>query len=930
MANRDVVMSDAGSAAAAAANPTGTLTRKSVFLCEFCKTTINVNQLHPLDSRTQMILCVYCEKRRRVTSEDIWCPPEFNMTCAMFLQEFHRVQVTGGYGDPEALNAQRVLSFTFREHASSINKYLIHLSSTLARGRVLHVSEMGPYDAPCTISSVFSEVSALVALFSMETFYTALPPEAKLIENMFKFLNYWRLQVDVQAGLDSQRYNQIALILRALAGMFRSRVMPKAFLDSLGEQVGEGAAAKQLAFWVSRFWKEYDDAHATGSTTEICNTCFLQLHDAAQAAAAFCGSTNSPKNMEAFERSMPGVTTILDYVSDRRCEEIPQVVRVPGFQLLIYCGADEIRRRLASMPGPTETLFAVRCIRCLQELLDGLDTRPASLAFRTRSRAIECLCGILRMMLLDQRTAQILCGDELPRNQQRLPDLLYLILSRGASLSASALSEAAGCVWNVAVKLAGHHEVTFSSIEFLVPLFTDFKHLHGQPSLVDRAFGALSLITRQAPAASLILAKACPTIVDYICDLLRDAKIDTATAPRMASTLLHLTESPEALEIIGLQRPTNWEEIINMLRTNPQNVSSLYTDKRVYNNRQKLTSALYSVALRLFPKLRERNFFQELVVIVGILQELGLLREAIERKPNFVSGLPEDTPANVGMAFQLISSAGSSAEMSKRLVRHPTDESLSIVNAVIAWIVKPPHSGTHIQVFRVVIMAMDKLFAIDEARRLAVNAGILIAMLTWFIAGRQTNARNYAVFAEFCDSLRASLQIQPRVAADDIARLPVVGGVLTSPCAICFLAMGVEETLPDGTRGTRVVRKMIPCGHPYHENCLREWVHVHGKNSCPVCRAPMEIPGDSDPEYQLLTIFREKIASMSADPSSIPQYTEPELVEALNDPIGHGLPRASTEVAQSAAGAAADAGDEPAFNIGRPGLHRARRRSPPR
>ncbi len=57
-----------------------------------------------------------------------------------------------------------------------------------------------------------------------------------------------------------------------------------------------------------------------------------------------------------------------------------------------------------------------------------------------------------------------------------------------------------------------------------------------------------------------------------------------------------------------------------------------------------------------------------------------------------------------------------------------------------------------------------------------------------------------------------------------------------STCMICLLEVGEDrggEGHPLGGGGL-----MLPCGHQFHEECARSWLHSH--TTCPCCRAHLE------------------------------------------------------------------------------------------
>jgi ABC-type bacteriocin/lantibiotic exporter with double-glycine peptidase domain len=65
------------------------------------------------------------------------------------------------------------------------------------------------------------------------------------------------------------------------------------------------------------------------------------------------------------------------------------------------------------------------------------------------------------------------------------------------------------------------------------------------------------------------------------------------------------------------------------------------------------------------------------------------------------------------------------------------------------------------------------------------------------------------------------------VTAEDDVRMVVVKESDDGQCSICL------ENVQEG-------RQTLPCGHEFHEDCLREWLAL--QNTCPVCRAALPLP----------------------------------------------------------------------------------------
>lgn len=60
----------------------------------------------------------------------------------------------------------------------------------------------------------------------------------------------------------------------------------------------------------------------------------------------------------------------------------------------------------------------------------------------------------------------------------------------------------------------------------------------------------------------------------------------------------------------------------------------------------------------------------------------------------------------------------------------------------------------------------------------------------------------------------------------------VAVGMVVADCAICFERL--LGALPGRASARAAVAQLPQCGHCFHRNCIREWLH---RNSCPVCRA---------------------------------------------------------------------------------------------
>lgn len=54
-------------------------------------------------------------------------------------------------------------------------------------------------------------------------------------------------------------------------------------------------------------------------------------------------------------------------------------------------------------------------------------------------------------------------------------------------------------------------------------------------------------------------------------------------------------------------------------------------------------------------------------------------------------------------------------------------------------------------------------------------------------------------------------------------------------CAICYSIVSSDKRLPDKECGT--------CHHSYHRVCLYKWFQNSGRNSCPLCRNPIDYIG---------------------------------------------------------------------------------------
>ncbi|GAB1319691.1 E3 ubiquitin-protein ligase listerin [Madurella fahalii] len=54
-------------------------------------------------------------------------------------------------------------------------------------------------------------------------------------------------------------------------------------------------------------------------------------------------------------------------------------------------------------------------------------------------------------------------------------------------------------------------------------------------------------------------------------------------------------------------------------------------------------------------------------------------------------------------------------------------------------------------------------------------------------------------------------------------------------CAICYSIIAQDKTMPDKRCGT--------CNHPFHRVCLYKWFQNSGRNTCPLCRNPIDYLG---------------------------------------------------------------------------------------
>lgn len=57
-------------------------------------------------------------------------------------------------------------------------------------------------------------------------------------------------------------------------------------------------------------------------------------------------------------------------------------------------------------------------------------------------------------------------------------------------------------------------------------------------------------------------------------------------------------------------------------------------------------------------------------------------------------------------------------------------------------------------------------------------------------------------------------------------------------CAICYSIVATDKKLPD--------KECRTCHHMYHRLCLYKWFQNSGRNTCPLCRMPIEYLGSSD------------------------------------------------------------------------------------
>jgi hypothetical protein len=133
----------------------------------------------------------------------------------------------------------------------------------------------------------------------------------------------------------------------------------------------------------------------------------------------------------------------------------------------------------------------------------------------------------------------------------------------------------------------------------------------------------------------------------------------------------------------------------------------------------------------------------------------------------------------------------------------------------------------------------------DINPRLALSVGIMCSVMLVYVTLSQISQLQLARLVRLItqdDADRAHAAAAARLAGcvsvelDDAGRSSFDGQELPSDCPICMDAL-MDESAP--TEGNRLVPGVVqtPCGHIFHESCLKHWASRSG--TCPLCRTDL-------------------------------------------------------------------------------------------
>lgn len=124
--------------------------------------------------------------------------------------------------------------------------------------------------------------------------------------------------------------------------------------------------------------------------------------------------------------------------------------------------------------------------------------------------------------------------------------------------------------------------------------------------------------------------------------------------------------------------------------------------------------------------------------------------------------------------------------------------------------------------------------------RLALSVGIMCAVMLVYVTLSQISQIQIAYFMRLItreDAERAQAAAAARMAgcvAIEVDNFGQLNGEVPSDCPICMDPLVPDAALP--SEGNRLVPGVCktPCGHIFHESCLRDWASRSG--TCPLCR----------------------------------------------------------------------------------------------
>lgn len=825
-------------------------------VCSSLNLKVLENQVAP-----DRVFCDWCNKQRIYRDVDmvkpaflfgkLFGPAQPNaMSCRKILRSaLEGVQST--FATVDAASLPSSLNFVFKLDATAIGEYMGWFWRCLAKGVKDNL-----FSQPDT-SIDAQEIAALERLTRISGFIPVCNQDLFGVNAMFCFLNDWR---SVQTTADP--FPAIALIMRCLSNIFRMPGFCEHMLAMLGDH-GHGvkSPAETITFWVDRLWALYQESLMREDPV-LQRMRFLHVHDAISALAAFIRGDGNliTKNVTAVSACMPGLASVLNYLADIKCTEVPLECRQVGVIVLADVATVAPCRMVLQQVRSTVPV-AVQGAMIVQRMLDIIESSPRKRVFRGFARVLGAACMAMRMFLLDLDNVKLLCSaDRLPSGVAIFPLTLSRVLHNADLISDVVRAEALGSIWNIAAKGLEYSHFVFALISDIVQALSDSLIKDVDYLVVERALGALVQITRHSHPAVMMLARSRLDFIDLFCGVVRKLGANfTGAHSRASSVMLHISTCPEACALLGLARPAGWSGLLKQLRKDPDSI-----DDRNPTAREKLRLCLRKMVLMLYPLIREPSHFQDGIHLMRTMQDLGLLREDLERRPIYERRrrIEQHLPAEVALPFQFVRMFGGNYDLRARFIKHP-DDSLSVLAPIIKRLMYPPADEFQ-DVRSAIVASLDQLLMnadSDYARRVAIRMGVLDLLRNWFIIGRQVDPPNEVAteyYAQICDTLRASIAVAPTLRGAHIAALPRCKEA--GECAICKEPLSME------------VARTFPCTHSFHEKCASEWFCRPCKNTCPVCRVPF-LPSDPqewDPEYRKFSVFQRDVERVLADKSLVP------------------------------------------------------------